>query len=85
MWLTNLKIALIEKDTKKIDSLLQDIPQLHNLQEIEQAIYLLKEATILVQSLKDETNFSMQKIKKNISFLNTTKHKPSSRRLDIKS
>ena len=72
MWLTNLKIAIIEKNTNKLNDLLEDIPTFEKLEEIEQAIFLLKEATELVQKLKDETAVSMGKIQKNLSFLNAT-------------
>ena len=47
MWLNNLKIAIIEKDTRLLDELLDNLPQLSDPKEIEQAIYLLREASTL--------------------------------------
>ena len=71
MWLNQLKIAIVQKDVQHLESLLNDIPQLEDLKEIENALYLLQEASNLIQSLKDETASSMKQIKKNIDFLNS--------------
>jgi len=84
MWLSNLKIAIVEKNTDKLNELMDEIPQLENKEDINQAIYLIKEATELVQSLQNETSASMKQMKKNIDFLKSTEHKISNR-LDIKS
>ncbi len=83
MWLDKLKIALVEKNTDSINALLDDIPQLSDPKEMEQAVYLLREALELVYTLKDETADSMQRIKKSISFLKSTQVEQSAK-LDIK-
>ena len=72
MWLKKLKIAVIQKDTKSLDVLLDDIPALEDAKEIEEALYLLQEAQKIVQNLKDETASSMAQMRKNIDFLNST-------------
>ena len=84
MWLTNLKIAIVEKNIDRLNELMDDIPQLEIKEEIDQAIYLLKEATQLVSKLQDETSASMRQMKKNIDFLKSTEHRTSNR-LDVKS
>ncbi|MBE0499658.1 MAG: hypothetical protein IBX43_10565 [Campylobacterales bacterium] len=84
MWLTKLKIAIIEKNTDAIAELLDDVPRLQSPKETEEAIYLLKEATSLMDNLKDETRASMKQIKKNLDFLRST-DTSSSVILDIKS
>ena len=84
MWLTNLKIAIVEKNTDRLNELMDEIPQLEKKEEIDQAIYLIKEATELVQSFQNETSSSMKQMKKNINFLKSTEHRTSNR-LDIKS
>lgn len=84
MWLTKLKIAIIEKDTDSLDKLLDDIPQLESEKEKEEAVYLLEEAKNLVNVLKDETANSMKLIKKNLEFLRSTDI-PTSRSLDTMS
>jgi len=84
MWLNQLKIAIVEKNIDKINELMDDIPQLKKQEEIENAIYLLKEATTLVEDLKDKTKNSMAQMKKNITFLRATEA-PRTSKLDIKS
>lgn len=72
MWLNRLKIAIVEKNPDALAKLLDDVPQLQDPKEIEEAIYLLKEATSLMERLKDETKASMKQIKKNLDFLRST-------------
>ena len=84
MWLTQLKVALIEKDTDALGKLIDDIPQLSDIKKIEEAAYLTKEAALLLQELKEETAASMEQIQKNLQFLRSTE-RPSSRLLDITS
>ena len=84
MWLTKLKIAIVERNTNSISKLLEDIPHLEDKSEIQEAIYLLKEATLMVESLKNKTSSSMKQVRKNLDFLRSTDI-PTSKRLDIKS
>jgi hypothetical protein len=84
MWLTKLKIAIIEKNTDTLSKLMDDIPQLEGEKDIEEAIYLLREATELAHTLQDKASASMKQIKKNIGFLRSTDI-PTSKRLDIRS
>lgn len=84
MWLTKLKIAIIEKNTDALSKLMDDIPQLEREKDIDEAIYLLREATELVHTLKDEASASMKQIKKHIDFLRSTDIW-TSKRLDIRS
>ena len=84
MWLNSLKIALLEQDTKKLDSLVDNLPHLEKEEDITTAIYLLKEATSLMERLKDETQSSMVHIQKNINFLQSIQS-PLKRSFDITS
>ena len=79
VWLNQLKAAVVQKDIELLDKLLDDIPELTDVKEIEQAHFLLKEATVIVQKLKDDTANSMVQMKKNIDFLNSTKIERSSK------
>jgi glutathione S-transferase len=72
MWLKQLKIAVVQKDVELLSSLLKDVPVLEDAKDIETAVYLLKEATAIMQALKEETKASMIQMKKNIDFLNAT-------------
>jgi hypothetical protein len=84
MWLTKLKIAIIEKNPDALDGLLGDIPSLGSQKEIEEAIYLLREATLMMNALKDQTQESMKQIKKNLDFLRSMDI-PTSKRFDTRS
>jgi len=72
VWLNQLKIAVTQQDVELLSSLLENIPALEDAKDIETAIYLLKEATDIMQTLKEETKASMIQMKKNIDFLNAT-------------
>jgi len=84
MWLTSLKIAIVEKNTDRLNELMDEIPQLEQKEDIDQAIYLIKEATELVLTLQDETSASMKQMKKNIEFLKSTQS-PTPNKLDLRS
>lgn len=83
MWLTNFKIAIVEKDSPKIKKLLSTMPQFEKRDEVEQAMYLLKEASKLMHKLKDETSITMKKMQKHRDFLNSTQA-PQINKFDIK-
>jgi len=84
MWLNQLKIAIVEKNTDNLNKLIDDIPTLEDIDDINQAIYLLREASELVHTLKDDTSARMKQMKKNLDFLKATERKKKST-LDIKS
>ena len=84
MWLTNIKIAIVEKNVDKLDYLLDEVPQFENKYDMEEAMYLLREAAELVYTLKNETEYSMKQIKKNINFLKSTQS-PTPNKLDLRS
>jgi len=77
MWINKLKIAIVEKDINSMSKLLDDIPKLKDKQEMQTAVYLLKEASSLVESMRDKTKTSMSKIKQNLEFLKSSQVKPS--------
>ena len=84
MWLTKLKIALIEKDIDTLSRLMDTLPKLKSVTEMNEAVYLIREASQLVHTLQGETLDSMKQIKKNLDFLKVTElQKPS--QLDITS
>jgi len=84
MWLTKLKIALVEKDTEKLSELMENIPKLESVDEMQEARYLIKEAHELVYTLQNNTSASMKQIKQNLTFLKSTQE-PKVSKLDIKS
>jgi len=84
MWINEFKIALIEQDTQKLEKLVDADLKFDSIEEIEEAMYLIKEANKLFTKLKDETAISMKQLKKNIDFLSATQP-PVINRLDITS
>ena len=84
MWLNKLKVAISEKNIDTLNILMDDLPMLQEKEDIESAIFLLKEAELVVQGLKDTTQSSMIQMKKNINFLKSTQVSVSTK-LDITS
>jgi len=72
MWHNKLKIAIVNKDTDAIDSLLDNMPEFSEVSKMQEAMYLLKEVSSLAKMLQDETTISMKQIKRNINFLKST-------------
>lgn len=86
MWLNKLKIAIVKKDADSINILLNSIEEFQtnrDEKEIQEAIYLLKEASELIYSLKNEALVSMNHIKKSIDFLHSVDMR-NSKELDIR-
>ncbi|MDH4944749.1 hypothetical protein [Sulfurimonas sp. C5] len=84
MWLNQLKIAVSQKDMDLLGSLLADIPNLTDKEELDSAIVLLAQAKEIIQELQNETAASMKQIKKNLEFLKSTET-TQPHRLDVKS
>ena len=84
MWLNKFKVAFIEKDIEKMGKLMGSMPQLENLKEMEEAVYLMEEAKNLLYTLKDETALSMKQIQKSKNFLKSTTA-PKDTKFDITS
>ena len=84
MWINDLQIAIIEKDTDKLDELLETLPEFKDKEEMQKAAYLLKEALALLYKLKDETSASMKQIKKSLDFLNSTHGDKKKSKFDAK-
>ena len=63
---------------------MDNIPSLSDYDEIVEALFLLREATIFVTELKNETTVSMQKMQKHISFMKSTEAPTHIKRLDIR-
>ena len=72
MWLKQFKIALIQEEVQALATLLDEMPQFNNLQEAEEASYLLIQAYELMSRLKNETSKTMQQLKKNIDYMKST-------------
>jgi len=71
-WLNELKVAIVTKDTKKIDKLTKKLPEFESVEQMQEGLHLIKEAFLLVNELKNKTQSQLTQIKKNIDFLEST-------------
>ena len=71
-WLDSLKVAIVSKNARQIAELMDVMPQFDSLKKMEEAYFLLQQASVLLHQLKDETLLQMNQIKKNIDFLEST-------------
>ena len=71
MWLTELQIAIIEKNPQRISALIADMPTFKSVAEMQSASCLIKEALKLIHQLKDETGETLKKLQKHKDFLNS--------------
>ncbi len=72
MWLNKLKIAIVEQNTETLNNLLDEVPKFSDVKDAQKAMHLLREASILLHTLQDETSENMKQIKRNISFIKST-------------
>lgn len=84
MWLKKFTIAIVEKDTDALKTLMDEIPKFEKKSDIDATLSLIEEAKKLVESLKNDTEKSMIQIQKNIKFLKSTQA-PIKSSLDISS
>ena len=71
MWLNSLKIALAKQDIEQLNILLDEVPKFKNSKEVEEGMFLLKEAFFLVSNLREDTVVAMKQVKQNLDFLNS--------------
>ena len=84
MWLKAFTIAIIEKDSEKLNGLMDTMPQFEKKADIESALVLIEEAKKLIESLQLQTQTSMLQMQKNMKFLKATQA-PAISSLDISS
>lgn len=68
-WMNNLKIAVIEKDIERIGALIQNVPSFSDIDEAKEALILIQESIILVDTEKNKMMEIMKKIKQTKVFL----------------
>ncbi len=82
-WSDQLKVAIVTKDTKKIASLTESMPEFEDVEQMKEALFLIKEAYVLMNELRDKTLSQINQIKKNIEFLESNPPAKKNNRLDI--
>ena len=78
-WITALKVAIAESNVDKISMLLDEEPTLNDVKEMKEALFLIKEASKLVNSLQEENKKVLIKLSKHIEFVKSTKGSFSSK------
>lgn len=77
-WADQLKIAIIEKDESKIETIIEKLPNFNSIEEMEEAAYLMQEAHNFLATQKEKFAAKLLKIKKQKEFLEATSASTSS-------
>jgi len=78
MWLNNFKRAVLLKEFETLDRLIDEMPTMDSLAQMEEAAYLLQHAKTLLEAEQTTTRSSLQQIKNTIDFLKATENTPTS-------
>lgn len=71
IWMNNLKIAIIEEDIAKIETLVKELPDYDSEQRAKEALALIAEAIKLVDAKRRQTLKAMNKIRQTKAYLNS--------------
>ena len=63
-WHERLKLSIIERDYKKLESLLDDMPEFKDMEDLNYTLNLIDEARNIISIEKEEILKEMQKIQK---------------------
>ncbi|MDP3466072.1 MAG: hypothetical protein Q8R86_09920 [Sulfuricurvum sp.] len=75
MWLKNFKTAIILKEFTTIDVLIEQMPQMDSLAQMEEAAYLLHHAKELLEAEQIITLHTLQQLKNTLDFLKATENR----------
>jgi len=78
MWLTNFKKAVILKEFETLEHLINEMPPMESLSQMEEAAYLLHYAKTLLEMEQTSTLVVLQQLKNTIDFLKATENTPAS-------
>lgn len=78
MWLRNFKKAIILKEFETLNQLIDEMPPMESLSQMEEAAYLLHHAKILLEAERSATFASIQQLKNTLDFLKATENTPVS-------
>jgi len=70
-WITDLKLAIIDKNISKIGKLIKEVPKIDDMAKAQEALALINEAINIVDNEKEKTLRSMNKIKQTKAFLHS--------------
>jgi hypothetical protein len=75
-WLSKLKVAIVREDFDSLQTLTAMEIEFQNLQELEDAKYLLKETLMISARNRDSIQQSLSKVKRNIEITRSTLSTP---------
>lgn len=68
-WITNLKLAVIEKDIVTIGKIIKDVPNIKDMAKAQETLALINEAILIVENEKSKALKAMNKLKQTKAFL----------------
>ncbi len=68
-WLEDFKIAIIEKNFEKIETLLEEMPEIKSIGDLKTSVALINEAKKLLAQEQNQLKENMAKIQKSKKFL----------------
>jgi hypothetical protein len=75
-WIKKFKIALIEQDVETLISLLDDMPEFSNIEQMKEVSYLIQEVFYFANNSKNETSVALKRLKKSMEFFDKNNNKP---------
>lgn len=70
-WLEDFKISIIEKDFEKIQTLLDEMPEIKSIDDLRTSVALINEAKKLLAQEQQILRENMAKVQKSKKFLST--------------
>lgn len=77
-WLGDFKKAVILKEFETLKQLIDEMPPMESLAQMEEAAYLLHHAKSLLELEQTATLGSLQQLKNTLDFLKATENTPTS-------
>ncbi|MEA1920788.1 MAG: hypothetical protein U9N52_13180 [Campylobacterota bacterium] len=79
MWIKAFKIAIAERNIEEIDALIRSTPEFESIENMKEALYLIKEATTLIKASQNDILKTKNKLKKNIEFMQSAQSHSTSK------
>jgi len=70
-WLEEFKIAIIKRDFERLEILLDEMPEIKDINQLRSAVSLINESKKLIAKEQKVLKENMEKIQKGKKFLNT--------------
>lgn len=77
-WVKELKIALLEENELKMESLIEELPEFDSLEQMKEAAFMMQEVYTYLNNKKNDYASKLVKIKKHKEFLNSASVKQPS-------